>query len=398
MSQPRYTIEQYELLRRLRATGMTKEEMVAAITAMEKLDNDLGPSPEKRIQIKDVHTVPSPRVYQGTNDNQSVSSSAYPHQSSLHSSASQSPVQIPSSVVQHQSSVLNMHAGSRSSDLSQVPSNMFVVSNSVPSQETPMDVEAEAEFNRLISHDPNKLWEDIKMFILSHDISQSWLSKELGIQKGILSHYLLTGRGLTKVAVKLLYTWYHLSNRGNVQSQQSRVEGQTARPVFGRRDRLHWTEKELQVLETYRKENAYPSMNEVRTMADTLNSLSNSVEDLCTENRVITPMNVYNWFANRRKRKAKEITSGQASDASVEVESLDSVDDQLSPNAENVSGSSTMPTNTDFFAQIANNSQRNTDTVESSMMPIPVTLEMHGGSLKDEGQGFSGHVRSLLEN
>ncbi|XP_033125620.1 uncharacterized protein LOC117123714 [Anneissia japonica] len=128
-------------------------------------------------------------------------------------------------------------------------------------------------------------------------------------------------------------------------------------------------------------------------------------------------MNVYNWFANRRKdrkRKAREIANGQTSDASGDVESLDSVDDlghdQLSPNAsnaENMAGTSNLPTNTDFFSQInTNSSQKNADnqlgvvetSLPTSIMPVPLSLEVHGSSMKDEDHRFVGHVRSLLEN
>ncbi len=40
---PLFTIEQIELIRRLRNSGLTKEQLVQAYDAMERLERELGP-------------------------------------------------------------------------------------------------------------------------------------------------------------------------------------------------------------------------------------------------------------------------------------------------------------------------------------------------------------------
>lgn len=50
MSEPRYTIEQIELLRRLVRTGLTKDEIIHACDSMAKMDSELGPLPSKMEQ------------------------------------------------------------------------------------------------------------------------------------------------------------------------------------------------------------------------------------------------------------------------------------------------------------------------------------------------------------
>ena len=48
-SEPRYTIEQIELLRRLIRTGLTKQEIIHALDTMTKLDSELSQGREKSL-------------------------------------------------------------------------------------------------------------------------------------------------------------------------------------------------------------------------------------------------------------------------------------------------------------------------------------------------------------
>lgn len=64
MSEPRYTIEQIELLRRLVRTGLTKDEIIHACDSMAKMDSELGPLPSRMEQpiVTSVTSAASPPI------------------------------------------------------------------------------------------------------------------------------------------------------------------------------------------------------------------------------------------------------------------------------------------------------------------------------------------------
>ncbi|MEQ2185647.1 hypothetical protein GOODEAATRI_020426 [Goodea atripinnis] len=83
--EPRYTIEQIDLLQRLRLSGMTKPQIIHALESLERLD------PEHRLPHCDAHPAPS---------NNGAPATAAPAQSSSSSSSSSSSLSLASATTQ----------------------------------------------------------------------------------------------------------------------------------------------------------------------------------------------------------------------------------------------------------------------------------------------------------
>ncbi|XP_071481948.1 homeobox-containing protein 1-like [Diadema antillarum] len=316
--EPRYTIEQIELLRRLVRTGLTKDEIIHACDTMAKLDTELGPLPP-RVEQPIVTSAASPPIssYQAqqqltvTNRNSTLDGSGLGQEEGSPGGRT--------SLVTLLSS-MGSHTYQENGD-GRLGMDEISVSNE----------EVEALFRK--GHMNVK--EDIKEFLNLNRLSQNQIAQATGISQSYISQFLLHGYVMRRSTQAMLYRWYlakrkelealgllnSLQDQDGQPSPQQHIISQhhrrsTARylpyqspsqtantPVVSgkRRERFVWKDNCLKVLEAYFKKNPYPNDLERVRLSDTCNAMQQIPgQDIAEHNRV-NPSKVYNWFANRRK-------------------------------------------------------------------------------------------------
>uniref|UniRef100_A0A4W5MKU9 HNF-p1 domain-containing protein n=1 Tax=Hucho hucho TaxID=62062 RepID=A0A4W5MKU9_9TELE len=115
--EPRFTIEQIDLLQRLRRTGMTKPELLHALDTLDRLDHQHGHKLGRRAQPQPAYQGPTP------NYNTNTTSSSLSHNVAASSSTSTTATQT---------GYLGNGSGSGGSGLSPSPSNNYDMSPPPP--------------------------------------------------------------------------------------------------------------------------------------------------------------------------------------------------------------------------------------------------------------------------
>ncbi|KAJ8348014.1 hypothetical protein SKAU_G00266030 [Synaphobranchus kaupii] len=181
--EPRYTIEQIDLLQRLRLSGMSKPQIVHALESLERLDPIPNPAPA---------TGPAPTNAQ--------SSSSLSSSSSLTSATTQTP---------------SLDASpSPSNSYEASPPPLYPVSGGQRSfcydlAEEDWDVEEKVE--DYMRRDSNIVKEEIKVFLNNRRISQAIVGQVTGISQSYISQWLLQqGLEMSDSKRRAFYRWYLL--------------------------------------------------------------------------------------------------------------------------------------------------------------------------------------------
>ncbi|XP_061105747.1 homeobox-containing protein 1-like isoform X2 [Conger conger] len=296
--EPRYTIEQIDLLQRLRLSGMSKPQIVHALESLERLDPIPGPAP-----------APAP----------AQSSSSLSSSSSLTSATTQTP----------------------SLDASPSPSNSYEASppplyptsggqRSFCYDLVEEDWDLEERVEEYMRRDSNMVKEEIKVFLNSRRISQAIVGQVTGISQSYISQWLLQqGLEMSDSKRRAFYRWYLLerSSPGATLSFRPLVKeepdwrtsispggggavlpggGAGVAPVGGamrlrRGSRFTWRKECLSIMEGFFVENQYPDEAKREEIANACNSVTQKPGCRQSEFERVTALKVYNWFANRRK-------------------------------------------------------------------------------------------------
>uniref|UniRef100_A0A3P8RWB7 Homeobox-containing protein 1 n=1 Tax=Amphiprion percula TaxID=161767 RepID=A0A3P8RWB7_AMPPE len=303
--EPRYTIEQIDLLQRLRLSGMTKPQIIHALESLERLD------PERRPTHCDSHTAPS------TN----TPTAAAPAPSS--SSSSSSSLSLASATTQ--TSGLDGAALSPSNSYEASPPPLYPPSVAVQRSfsydmmgEEEWDLEEKVE--EYMRRDSNLVKEEIKTFLNNRRISQAIVGQVTGISQSYISQWLLQqGLEMSDSKRRAFYRWYLLerNNPGATLSMRSLVKeepdwrtgimaGDRAGIVGGplrlrRGSRFTWRKECQSIMESFFMENQYPDEAKREEIANACNSVIQKPGCKLSEFERVTALKVYNWFANRRK-------------------------------------------------------------------------------------------------
>ncbi|XP_074543565.1 homeobox-containing protein 1 isoform X2 [Halichoeres trimaculatus] len=193
--EPRYTIEQIDLLQRLRLSGMTKPQIIHALESLERLDPDHRPH-------SDSHSAPS-------NNN---ATTAAPAPSS--SSSSSSSLSLASATTQ--TSGLDGAALSPSNSYEASPPPLYPPAVVVQRQFT-YDMMGEEEWDleekveEYMRRDSNLVKEEIKTFLNNRRISQAIVGQVTGISQSYISQWLLQqGLEMSDSKRRAFYRWYLL--------------------------------------------------------------------------------------------------------------------------------------------------------------------------------------------
>ncbi|XP_041810986.1 homeobox-containing protein 1 isoform X4 [Chelmon rostratus] len=304
--EPRYTIEQIDLLQRLRLSGMTKPQIIHALESLERLD------PDHRPPHCDSQPAPS--------NNTPATAAPAPSSSSSSSSSSLS---LASATTQ--TSGLDGAALSPSNSYEASPPPLYPPSVAVQRSfsydmmgEEEWDLEEKVE--EYMRRDSNLVKEEIKTFLNNRRISQAIVGQVTGISQSYISQWLLQqGLEMSDSKRRAFYRWYLLerNNPGATLSMRSLVKeepdwrtgimaGDRAGLVGGplrlrRGSRFTWRKECQSIMESFFMENQYPDEAKREEIANACNSVIQKPGCKLSEFERVTALKVYNWFANRRK-------------------------------------------------------------------------------------------------
>uniref|UniRef100_A0A3B3XPU2 Homeobox-containing protein 1 n=1 Tax=Poecilia mexicana TaxID=48701 RepID=A0A3B3XPU2_9TELE len=203
--EPRYTIEQIDLLQRLRLSGMTKPQILHALESLERLDPEHRPPPPLPLPPRcDSHPAPPSNAAP-------AAAAAAPSSSSSSSSSSLS---LASATTQ--TSGLEGAALSPSNSYEASPPPLYPPSVVVQRAfsydmmgEEEWDLEEKVE--EYMRRDSNLVKEEIKTFLNNRRISQAIVGQVTGISQSYISQWLLQqGLEMSDSKRRAFYRWYLL--------------------------------------------------------------------------------------------------------------------------------------------------------------------------------------------
>ncbi|KAM6899703.1 homeobox-containing protein 1 isoform 4-T4 [Xenentodon cancila] len=220
--EPRYTIEQIDLLQRLRLSGMTKPQIIHALESLERLDPDHRSSHcDSRLALSN-----------------SAPAIAAPAPSSSSSSSSLS---LASATTQ--TSGLDGAALSPSNSYEASPPPLYSSGVAVQRSfsydmmgEEEWDLEEKVE--EYMRRDSNLVKEEIKTFLNNRRISQAIVGQVTGISQSYISQWLLQqGLEMSDSKRRAFYRWYLLERNNPGLRWSESQHGVSPRARGGERDR-----------------------------------------------------------------------------------------------------------------------------------------------------------------
>ncbi|KAF5892197.1 homeobox-containing protein 1 isoform X1, partial [Clarias magur] len=335
--EPRFTIEQIDLLQRLRRSGMTKPEIVHALDTLERLDREHGDKFGRRGSASS-SCGPAPSV-----------SDPAPSQAATTSERSTSHMAVCTATTATQTQFLSP-SPSNSYATSPPVSLVAVTQNGTPNgklspprypagnaaaavavrpygfdgTEEEMDVDDKVE--DLMRRDSSLVKEEIKAFLANRRISQAVVAQVTGISQSRISHWLLQqGSDLSEQKKRAFYRWYQLEkttpgatlNMRPAPVTLDEIEWrQTPPPISSatgsfrlrRGSRFTWRKECLAVMESYFNDNQYPDEAKREEIANACNAVIQKPGKKLSDFERVTSLKVYNWFANRRKEIKRRAT------------------------------------------------------------------------------------------
>ncbi|XP_056267687.1 homeobox-containing protein 1 isoform X3 [Pseudoliparis swirei] len=211
-AEPRYTLEQIDLLQRLRLSGMTKPQILHALESLERLD------PDHRPPHGDSQPAPS-------NSNNNINNAANNNINNATPAAAAAPA--PSSSSSSSSSLSLASATTQTSGLDGAalsPSNSYEASppplyppSAAAQRSFSYDMMADEEWDleekvaEYMRRDSNLVKEEIKTFLNNRRISQAIVGQVTGISQSYISQWLLQqGLEMSDSKRRAFYRWYLL--------------------------------------------------------------------------------------------------------------------------------------------------------------------------------------------
>ncbi|KAF3818446.1 hypothetical protein GH733_011863 [Mirounga leonina] len=318
--EPRFTIEQIDLLQRLRRTGMTKHEILHALETLDRLDQEHSDKFGRRSSYG------GSSYGNSTNNVPASSSTATASTQTQHSGMSPSPSNSydtsPQPCTTNQNGRENNERLSTSngkmSPTRYHANSMGQRSYSFEASEEDLDVDDKVE--ELMRRDSSVIKEEIKAFLANRRISQAVVAQvtvsgkssnilnqdwAAGISQSRISHWLLQqGSDLSEQKKRAFYRWYQLekTNPGATLSMRPApipIEDpewrQTPPPVSAtsgtfrlrRGSRFTWRKECLAVMESYFNENQYPDEAKREEIANACNAVIQKPEAAILESHGI---------------------------------------------------------------------------------------------------------------
>ncbi|XP_029508689.1 homeobox-containing protein 1-like isoform X2 [Oncorhynchus nerka] len=260
--EPRFTIEQIDLLQRLRRTGMTKQEILHAMDTLDRLDREHGAKFGHRTSyggganssVSDPNyttsnntaatTSSSSMTVDDDNNNNSTSGSSEVNNITLVASCTNSTVAqtqylsprgglspspsnsydtspLPSAVRHSPVSLVTMAQNGGRDSLAATPNgklspprypvNSAAAARAFGFEATEEELEIDDKVEELMRRDGSIVKEEIKSFLGNRRISQAVVAQVTGISQSRISHWLLQhGSDLSEQKKRAFYHWYQL--------------------------------------------------------------------------------------------------------------------------------------------------------------------------------------------
>ncbi|XP_061670785.1 homeobox-containing protein 1-like isoform X2 [Syngnathoides biaculeatus] len=301
--EPRFTIEQIDLLQRLRRTGIGQAELLHALDTLDHLDHLERPRRLTSNHQASFYAPPS----SSTAATQTVFSDSRLSPSSFDVTL---PVDI-ATVAQ---------TNGKMSPLPRFP----LVGGSVLGygfETGDEDVDVDEKVEDLMRRDSGVVKEEIKCFLANRRISQAVVAQVTGISQSRISHWLLQqGSDLSEQKKRAFFRWYQLekSSPGATLALRNAplaledvvMDWQQAPSTFAptpvgfrlrRGNRFTWRKECLAVMESYFSDNQYPDEARREEISMACNAVIQKPGRQLLDFEKVTSLKVYNWFANRRK-------------------------------------------------------------------------------------------------
>ncbi|KAK4824933.1 hypothetical protein QYF61_021553 [Mycteria americana] len=210
--EPRFTIEQIDLLQRLRRTGMTRHEILHALETLDRLDQEHSDKFGRRSSYG------GGSYSNSTNNVPASSSTATASTQTQHSGMSPSPSNSydtsPQPCTTNQNGResnerLSAFNGKMSPTRYPLANSLAQRSYSFEASEEDLDIDDKVE--ELMRRDSSVIKEEIKAFLANRRISQAVVAQVTGISQSRISHWLLQqGSDLSEQKKRAFYRWYQL--------------------------------------------------------------------------------------------------------------------------------------------------------------------------------------------
>ncbi|XP_033738222.1 homeobox-containing protein 1-like [Pecten maximus] len=358
-----FSIEQIELIRRLRNSGITKEEVAQAFDSFDRLDNELGllysvpvslsTQPAVRNPVQSSHpralvSGVSRTTHSGQGDHASSTQTNNVPASQPHSVPGYRPQQsnhvFPVSMTTNPCThsqpafperLVAKRPRTETIDLVDdidVPITCVIDednSNTSSASVSNISEEIATELREFLKQGIQKAGDEVRWFVSQYNIQLGQIATMTG-QTFATATQFLQGEynGIPQHCMQSIFTWYLAYKKtvttppplppstspGSTQpgalpmiNQKVKLpDGQEIFIPHQRRERFTFREKHLEVLETCFNENAYPSHEQREAISHMCNmAVSNMGNRSLHDREKVTPHMVLNWFANRRKEVKK---------------------------------------------------------------------------------------------
>ncbi|XP_013871030.1 homeobox-containing protein 1 isoform X2 [Austrofundulus limnaeus] len=331
--EPRFTIEQIDLLQRLRRTGISQVEVLHALDTLDHLDRQHGHKlTHKASYMPPLSSLSSSNTVSASLSMTSTSTQTrFPdNQLSLSPSnnfeSTSPPLQIPTaSPVAVAAVVPNGLVAVTNGKLSPPRFPLGIVGGGVTApgygfEASEEDLDLDDKVEDLMRRDSAVIKEEIKSFLANRRISQAVVAQVTGISQSRISHWLLQqGSDLSEQKKRAFFRWYQLEKtnpgatlamRATPLALEDVMEWHQTPPPFvpapggfrlRRGSRFTWRKECLAVMESYFSDNQYPDEAKREEIATACNSVIQKPGKKLSDLERVTSLKVYNWFANRRK-------------------------------------------------------------------------------------------------
>jgi len=353
-----FTIEQVDLIRRLRKTGIPLDKLIYAYKEMDRLERE-NCQQQQLPQLKSNNALNSFTTIAASFNNSSLShgngSTSGPLSISHLNTNNNSNNNSINSGQQLQLDPLSINndslANNYEANLSNAGNNSLFGMGLQPSTSKNLSDSGDLHNNLMnkyalqpimlqnssLTDEQNELMEfkkkgenamlmEIRTFVAKYNIRQNMVGEMVGISQGYISRFFRgEGQDISERAKNLIYSWYLNFRRNPMKILQSCPMTVGDRKMISdsgdllpiRRDRFIFRKQHLNVLEQYFNENPYPDTHTKEQIADECNQAAErlSTRPLSEKDKVTTSI-VSNWFNNKRKdtkmsRQSQEIISQQ---------------------------------------------------------------------------------------
>ncbi|XP_019640892.1 PREDICTED: homeobox-containing protein 1-like [Branchiostoma belcheri] len=321
-TEPRFTLEQLDLLMRLRSilqrlqqTGLSQDSIFQALGTMQRIETVntgiYGMSPQvSHVTIQPQLAANPTQFIQTAQNNLFPATSIVTVPQGVVVANGTAPPPPPAAVVK-----VDSGGGAAATGMLQAKD----ILNTDTSAESITEEDLEKQVEELLSKNIMDVKEEINKFLHVKGIPQGRLAQATGISSSYVSLFLKQGLDMTAMKKRAIYTWFlrqkhrkpgPLPNAGGWKWQKKRsLDDPDYDPAHSpgnqrRGSKFHWPPSAVMIVEKYFQQNPYPTEGEREEIANACNGVLQKPGEELPAYKLVSPVRVQTWFINRR-REAK---------------------------------------------------------------------------------------------